>query len=351
MVNISANAVDFTASYIVIRPVATLSVMFFVYGFYTLLFIIYIRLLRHPRYRRGENRSTYYLWSNLVLFVLATVIVVLQTQRTLREALIDFHVVKTGDVESHLVKFKTGSDMLHQALTSVSFYITIVSNIVADAILIHRCYTIWQKRKRILIPLSISVFIVSVLGFTSMIMTTVGGQKNRNPKVAKDGSLVQTVYFGLDAAVNFAISLLTGAPYQVWSVSREVGDLMGASSIKKTYQRVIAIILESGILYPTIIVLHLVFRNTFAKGGTPINLFPLLTLVAGIAPTLIVVRAGLASESKDPAGSSALRFTGINTRSERDTIETENEHASSSSTRTESRFSSKQCEVLGKEQV
>ncbi|KAF9264062.1 hypothetical protein L218DRAFT_987124 [Marasmius fiardii PR-910] len=296
------DSVLLSGSYIVVRPVTSLCLMFFAYGIYIPVFIVAIRLLMHPR--QGNDKA--YLCSTLVLFLLATAITILQTQLVVREALINFAAVKTRDTSS-FEQYQV-DDRLSGAVSSASFYITNIANMVADCILIHRCYTIWQNKKQIAIPFLIAVFTVSVMGFTSMIMITVGSENLKNLRIARQGMTLQTVYFALDAAVNFIITLLTA--FKIWSISREVGKLMGRAG-NMMHQVVIAIILESGVLYPATIVLHIALRSSIPHIGMPVNLYPIITIVAGIAPTLIIVRGKLTATENQPRFST-FKFVDIN---------------------------------------
>ncbi|KAK7032485.1 hypothetical protein VNI00_013053 [Paramarasmius palmivorus] len=82
---------------------------------------------------------------------------------------------------------------------------------------------------------------------------------------------------------------------RIWWITRQARQLMG-QRINSKYRTIIAIILESGSIYPTSIIVYLIIANTLyytnTAGILPIDLYPVVWQAAGIAPTLIIVRAG-----------------------------------------------------------
>ncbi|KAK7452724.1 hypothetical protein VKT23_012125 [Stygiomarasmius scandens] len=97
----------------------------------------------------------------------------------------------------------------------------------------------------------------------------------------------------INAFSNVLLTSLIGG--RIWWIMREVDKIgskhrSGALMSKKHYLTTIALVLESGLLYPLIVIIFEIVTNTAAVSP---SLYPLMTLVAGIAPTLIFVRVRL----------------------------------------------------------
>uniref|UniRef100_A0A0W0FAG2 Uncharacterized protein n=1 Tax=Moniliophthora roreri TaxID=221103 RepID=A0A0W0FAG2_MONRR len=152
------------------------------------------------------------------------------------------------------------------------------------------------------------------LGLASVIMVTVGiGGDSTKESVWKLLDLGDAIYFRYliaNAVVNSLVTLLTAG--RIWWVGRQAMKVVG-----KQYRTIIAILLESGMLYPIAIIVPLILGPS-GTDVSPVNLFPITYQVAGIAPTLIIVRAqsGKAIESVDQVVST-LRYTGSGGESSR----------------------------------
>ncbi|ESK84698.1 hypothetical protein Moror_631 [Moniliophthora roreri MCA 2997] len=90
--------------------------------------------------------------------------------------------------------------------------------------------------------------------------------------------------------VNLALTLLTAG--RIWWIHRQV-RAHGVHTSDKTFSTVSRLILESGSLYPLISIIGLILVNVPQPYWIPIDCYPLSSLTAGIAPTLIMVRAKL----------------------------------------------------------
>ncbi|KAG7088999.1 hypothetical protein E1B28_012945 [Marasmius oreades] len=71
------------------------------------------------------------------------------------------------------------------------------------------------------------------------------------------------------------------------------------SPFKRFYNRTIAIVLESGILYPVLLTAEVALVLNEDKIAMVVDLLPTVVLAAGIAPALIVVRAHYGKKSSN----------------------------------------------------
>ncbi|KAI3617020.1 hypothetical protein WG66_004208 [Moniliophthora roreri] len=99
--------------------------------------------------------------------------------------------------------------------------------------------------------------------------------------------------------------MLLLATGRIWWISREARKHMGPA-IKTKYNIIVAIILESGILYPiflTTSTIYALLADPDAHGIAPFSVMIVTYQVAGIAPTLIIIRA---------AGGKTVEHTSMN---------------------------------------
>ncbi|KAK7038784.1 hypothetical protein VNI00_010670 [Paramarasmius palmivorus] len=111
------------------------------------------------------------------------------------------------------------------------------------------------------------------------------------------------------AGLNFVLTALTAG--RIWWISRQARHILSRAD-NQQYRAIIAIILESGLIYPVLQIIYIVTLRILDPeriGNIPVDLFPVVYQTAGIAPTLIIVRAatGKAIESVNQEVST-LRF-------------------------------------------
>ncbi|THU83965.1 hypothetical protein K435DRAFT_807118 [Dendrothele bispora CBS 962.96] len=149
----------------------------------------------------------------------------------------------------------------------LGFYI--LANIIADTILIHRCYKIWgAKKKVIVLPVFISII---------------------NNEVTNGSVLSNTIneyIFKSFLAVNFLTNL--SIPFmiagRIWWIGNQVSKFL-PSKRSNLARHTMAICLESGIMYPLALfpALVLTFQSPY------IWFIPILLQLVGIAPTFIIL--------------------------------------------------------------
>ncbi|KAI3618211.1 hypothetical protein WG66_005615 [Moniliophthora roreri] len=300
----------------IVFPIANLSVLYFVYGFYVLLFgtCVYIMLRRQKDDERPNHKL--YLWISVILFVLSTVFVVVYTISLVSGSIIRFNAVKTQDylpLVLHLTR-----DVENTIIISLQLLVTVLLNIAADYMLIHRCYVIWDSKKRVALPLIIASVIINgacnllsspgdtnnrknrfqALGIVETVMTTIGSSDRdvqSNNEISNYGLLLNFVFELLSVILNSMVTLLTAG--RIWWIYRQI-HAQGILKRDVFIQSVSRIILESGSLYPVLGIIGMILANETSSqritiDEMPIDFFPLIRLSAGIAPTLIIVRAKL----------------------------------------------------------
>ncbi|KAJ7585304.1 hypothetical protein C8J56DRAFT_1166417 [Mycena floridula] len=153
-----------------------------------------------------------------------------------------------------------------------------VSNLLADSVVIYRCYLVWGMRKRI-VMFPVFAYICTIASFPL--------------QFSPDIDFAQAGLYAFLAATFLtnlvAVGLTAG---RIWWITEKAQALLSEQT-KKRYNTATAVILESGIIYPLLLLVVVIIA--FAFGGSLGNsvFIGLIYQVVGIAPTLIIVRVGL----------------------------------------------------------
>ncbi|KAF8178923.1 hypothetical protein BJ912DRAFT_648117 [Pholiota molesta] len=143
------------------------------------------------------------------------------------------------------------------------FFIT--NNLIAQSVVIYRCYTVWRRRRLIVIVSSFFLVSSTVIGDVFAISTSsrVRGLSFVNLWMA----------FALSACLTV---LTAGRIY--WS-ARRASNVLGPDSPRRYYS-IFAIIIDAGAIYPLYLLLDLVVKTVILDAG--------LNQIVGIIPTLII---------------------------------------------------------------
>ncbi|KAI3596412.1 hypothetical protein WG66_003086 [Moniliophthora roreri] len=184
----------------------------------------------------------------------------------------------------------------HDALTLLSA--------VADAILLWRCYTVWDGRWRVVLFPTLLYLSCHVTGFVLDAPQSQAVKEGyRSPSGLLIGSLdIAAIVAGAIGINNLLLSSLIA--FRIFKVNRELGAYFGPAT-RNLYRTVIAVTLESGITYSAFISLlffievhqlregyqgeeSLVLHDTFIDIG-----MRTWSSLAGIMSTIIIVRVAL----------------------------------------------------------
>ncbi|KIK57755.1 hypothetical protein GYMLUDRAFT_45928 [Collybiopsis luxurians FD-317 M1] len=145
-----SNYIEFVAGTVVPCTITT----FFLYGLYSLLFCIYIQIqIRDSRSHRPGNRHrrpTFFRISLPALFLLISLDVILSTislyEQLRSQTLLDLVSGKQSltEPDAHYFRFCN-----FELAASVVFT---VASTMADTVLLYRAYTLWDRKKTIVIP-------------------------------------------------------------------------------------------------------------------------------------------------------------------------------------------------------
>ncbi|ESK84566.1 hypothetical protein Moror_6089 [Moniliophthora roreri MCA 2997] len=268
---------------------ANLTAMLYVYGVYTVLFIISLRILIH---RKDRPNQGLYIFFTIILFTLTSAYNIVVMFASARQAILEVTWTKNQDWTSFLAYLH------HDDTKTITFGLQAVLPlclvITADLMLLHRCYVIWGSSKKIAFPLMFIMLSLAVCEIVAFTFGIIGISNAADPAKAQlylRGNTIDTAFRLANMGFNFILTLLTAG--RIWWISQEARKHMGPA-IKTKYNTIVAIILESGILYPIFLTASIVYASLVdpdSHGLTPFSFAVIAYQVAGIAPTLIIIRA------------------------------------------------------------
>ncbi|KAJ8088125.1 hypothetical protein PM082_013676 [Marasmius tenuissimus] len=276
-------------------PIATLTATYFFHGLYTILVILCVWFLMRDQF---DNRR-FYLFSTLLLFAICTIMVIDVTVFRTHEACIEYGFATTKDWRPYMDYARYNKPKL--AYYTGYFAIPPLANIVAETMLIHRCYLIWGRRKRVALPLIVLSTISSLLLLGGSVAAAVGFGSRIFEWGAKLATYADALKFPgvlMSAAVNVLVTLLTAG--RIWWVHRQSQAHLGVSEKKDTRKLSTAtrIILESGMIYPMVMVINIVASWKYHGRMPRVDLTSVMVLSAGIAPTLALLRGQMTKLSE-----------------------------------------------------
>ncbi|KAF7350817.1 hypothetical protein MSAN_01643400 [Mycena sanguinolenta] len=229
----------------------------FLYGIYLVLFCICIYiLLNRPR----NLGNTIFLVTAIVLFILATVQVVITL------------VMGAGEIDYLDIPF-------HQLGDATDVLYT-VNNFIADGLVIYRCYAVWGNN-----------VLVTVLPILMLIASTALGVVE-----SFDFNLALYPFFAVSLVTNVLVTMLTAG--RIWWISRHSRAYLKTAE-QRRYVSAIAILVESGMLYSATVLAYLIVISIPRVSILSEPIYQMQVQIMGIAPTLIIVRAGLAVKGEE----------------------------------------------------
>ncbi|KAI3607137.1 hypothetical protein WG66_007858 [Moniliophthora roreri] len=265
---------------ILVKPMANFTVMFYIHGIYTVLFIISLHILIC---RQDCPNRVFYMLFTIVLFTLTSAYNAVQTFGYASQATLEFTFTKNQDWASFLA-FLQHNDA-KTIILGFEMVLPLCLVTMADLMPLHHCYVIWGSSKWIAFPFIFMVLSLAICEIVASAFVVIGASNTADPAKVQlylQGDTIDTAFWLADMGVNIILTLLT-----------EARKYLGPA-IKTKYNTIIAIILESGILYPIFVIAGIVYSELAYPedhGSTPFDLLAVSYQIAGIAPTLIIIWA------------------------------------------------------------
>ncbi|KAL0566848.1 hypothetical protein V5O48_015153 [Marasmius crinis-equi] len=197
-----------SSRHIVVYPVVSCLIIYFIYGIYILIFGLSLHVLLS---RKGSSRPRFYLACTIVLFALATAYVGITTWSFLRQGVIEYDYIKEQDYIG-LTGF-LHHDSGRTFWIGSTGLINTVMNVIADGMLIHRCFVVWGSNRIVLYTLGSVSVIVNGLDLATTIVDTVALNNLGDPKMNATFNKSIVVNNGNSIAVaafNLLLACLTG---------------------------------------------------------------------------------------------------------------------------------------------
>ncbi|KAH7920863.1 hypothetical protein BV22DRAFT_1020440 [Leucogyrophana mollusca] len=260
----------------------------FLYGVFTVLFVISIFILLRRKGNNGELNKPMLL-ACLALFVFSTVHVSADLRRLLDAFL------RGADPATQLGQVDTTTYEIKSAAYVAQTW-------VGDGLMLYRLYLVWNGDKRVVIPISI-FFLAGIgvgIGTLQAIVTT-----SSTYTIFQLHNWIAS-FFSITLTINFTCTFLIAA--RILHKHRDIGGLkVSGRSLMPT----VIIIIESGAIYSAclIIMLVLFLSNSYAQYIA----LDAVTQIIGVVFSLIIVRVGLgiSSENRRQFPRSALRGSSI----------------------------------------
>lgn len=252
------------------------------YGVYTMLFSACIYVLLHAKRRPGVGPNKPLLATAIIIFSLCTIHVSVAFARGII-GFVDGQNVPHG-AEEYYTKISLWLNIFKQALYATN-------NIVADGLVIYRCYIVWNYSRWIIVGPIVMLLATTVCAYLAVynFSQVVSGADVFAFNIAQWG----TALFAISLATNITVtSLIAG---RIWWLSRETA-VLGVKHLRK-YHRAIAIIIESGAIYSVSLLILLVLYCL--QSNAQYIAYDALSQIMGIVPTLIIVRVGLGISTQD----------------------------------------------------
>jgi hypothetical protein len=254
------------------------------YGVYSALFFQSLQVL----YTRRTPNYKLHLGCIITLFVLSTIHITIAYAWASITDTADFAIYELFTLENPFpVLYAPGDPDVVRRLGFVIKLRWVLANTLADGFLIYRCYVIWGSDWRaVAFPL------------LSYACTIIGGFLGLLPLSGSSERVALVLAYGTTFFTNVLASLLAAG--RIWWISRRIAILLGKRKAQSKYMDLTAIILESGLIYPAILIFTIV---VYLVPATPtvavLSCIAAAYHLVGIAPTMIIVRVGLGVSTDD----------------------------------------------------
>ncbi|KAK1223463.1 hypothetical protein PQX77_013669 [Marasmius sp. AFHP31] len=273
----------------VLPPLLITALHLFLYGLYIWLFRLGTQALRHRKQRGNESKTNRFFYLCLIgLFVLATVSVPVSLSWDILQVTVSYwRLLELDGLET--------IGLAQNCLQIIRIVILWFMSITVDTILVYRCYVIYNwSKKRYAIALAaccVTIDIVAAIfaiGFLSFDLSAGYGNVQTNDPAFLIFRTMAVVFAAAHIVLNFILTSMIASRivWMSWMVRRGMG-----SRRNERFHTVAALLLESGFLY---LVAGAIFAGLGNISDDPYMVVDTTSIwiqVAGIAPTLLIVRA------------------------------------------------------------
>ncbi|KIK50663.1 hypothetical protein GYMLUDRAFT_438082 [Collybiopsis luxurians FD-317 M1] len=275
----------FSTGIALVAPIISLSLALTILGIYIFLFGL---TSYHLGSQAGvQHRQLQFVWITS-LFLISALGALSNVSSGILDAVILYNTLRSQDVGPFLHYVEQNETQT--ALVGVAYTCLIVANSMADAVLIHRIYLVWGSKKAVLILPILASLAINSVGLAGTVMRTKGFSNTSiasNFNLESKGINFHLGFYYANAAVNFIFTMLIAS--RLWWIIQQKTSEENAMKLTK-YKMTVAILLECGLLYPISLIAHAAIEGNVDKILTPVNLTPTVIILAGLVPTIIILR-------------------------------------------------------------
>ncbi|KAF8869936.1 hypothetical protein BD779DRAFT_631453 [Infundibulicybe gibba] len=185
----------------------------------------------------------------IVLFFIC-IHILLRNKRTLQLPLLVLAIlmfsIATADIGvtyAYLLRYILRGEIAPFKHVYPKFMLYVTNNVLADTLVIYRCYVVWGHNRRIVIFPCILLLAATICGYLFEGATS--------PSLKRSFP----IYLWMTFTLNILVTILTAG--RIWWISRKARRILGSDLVKK-YNSAIAVIVESGAIYSSYIILDVI---------------------------------------------------------------------------------------------
>ncbi|KAH7881559.1 uncharacterized protein C8R40DRAFT_1065209 [Lentinula edodes] len=168
--------------------------------------------------------------------------------------------------------------------------IYVAANIIADTILLYRCYLVWGSRKYVTPSLAILSLVNTVVAVFGVVLVAKNDQEQvivQTEHAPAGPAIISLIFPSINLFTNLALTGLIAG--RMWWLAHVTQQLLGVSkSHDKSIRQIVALMLESSSIYPVALIISMVVNQLLL-----VDTQPFLTIIVGIVPTLMLVKIEL----------------------------------------------------------
>ncbi|KAJ7346240.1 hypothetical protein DFH08DRAFT_211822 [Mycena albidolilacea] len=221
--------------------------------------------------------------------ITGTMLFLSTTQAVLQSALVLFEFRLLSEELAGDLDAITQTAWTCQVVLFAQAVVQVTNVLLADALLIYRCYLVWGRNiYPVILPVGM-LAACTALGYVSVFEMDIQSHDDHRP-------FAQV----LDVRIPFIITILTNVVLtiliagRIWWARRELHPVLSEPALTHRYDTAIAMILESGAVYCAAVIVW-ILASTYCGPESPFTYIctGAVSQLVNIAPTLIIVRVGL----------------------------------------------------------
>ncbi|KAJ4476553.1 hypothetical protein C8R41DRAFT_869696 [Lentinula lateritia] len=179
--------------------------------------------------------------------------------------------------------------------------IYVAANIIADTILLYRCYLVWGSRKYVTPSLAMLSLVNTAVAVFGVVLVAKNDQEQvivQTEYAPAGPAIISLIFPSINLFTNLAMTGLIAG--RMWWLAHVTQQLLGVSkSHDKSIRQIVALMLESSSIYPVALIISMVVNQLLLVDTQPFLTIIVVSRMKGIVPTLMLVKIELKIEIED----------------------------------------------------